>query len=187
MKPRVIHINGRGGSGKSTLERWLNEYFGWEKFKTCTTRSPRYEGESDYYFLDEDTFLERIKNNEILEMYFRKSNQSFYGAPAPSGSCIVQAEIMAHVALKKWCFQNSYDFVSIYLHIDDDVLLERLRKRNDPNESPEDRLWEDLYYEEFRDWSDVIYDYSNKTITEGVQDLIHIIESHFWDKTASHI
>lgn len=162
----VIFINGRGASGKNTLIKELNSYFGFDKFRTCTTRPPRFAGEDDYQFLTETEFFDRIKNNQILEMYFRQSNQSFYGTPAPTGDCIVQAEIMAQVALKKWCFQHGWSFLSIFLRVDENVLLERLLARKDPNEDPQTRLKEDRYYEEFLTLSDIVYDYSDKSVAQ---------------------
>jgi deoxyadenosine/deoxycytidine kinase len=84
----------------------------------------------------------------------------------------VQSEIMGVVALKKWCFQNNVPFLSIYLDIDADVLLSRLQNRADTNEKPEERLKEDEYYEVFKDWSDVVYDYNNKTVEQAIDDML---------------
>jgi len=112
-------------------------------------------------------------------MYFRQSNQSFYGTPAPHQDCIVQAEIMALTALKKWCFQNDANFLSIYINVDEAVLLERLEARNDPNEEPQVRLLEDRYHQEFAHWSDVVYEYTGKTIPEGIDDLFQVIIERF--------
>jgi guanylate kinase len=154
----ILHINGRGGSGKSTLVNALNEKLWLEKTQNYTTRKPRYEGEQGYFFVSEEEFQTRFKNNEIIESYFRKSNGAFYWLPAPKFTGIVQSEIMGVVALKKWCFQNNVPFLSIYLDIDADVLLSRLQNRADTNEKPEERLKEDEYYEVFKDWSDVVYE-----------------------------
>lgn len=39
----ILHINGRGGSGKTTLVKILNEQLGLEKTRNYTTRKPRFE------------------------------------------------------------------------------------------------------------------------------------------------
>lgn len=168
----ILHINGRGGSGKSTLVNALNEKLGLERTQNYTTRKPRYEWEQGYHFVSEEEFQLRFKNNEIIESYFRKSNGAFYWLPAPTRTGIVQSEIMGVVALKKWCFQNNVPFLSIYLDIDTEVLLSRLQSRADTNEIPEERLKEDEYYEIFKKWSDVIYDYNNKSVDQGVEDIL---------------
>jgi len=168
----ILHIDGRGGSGKSTLVNALNEKLWLVKTANYTTRKPRYEGETGYYFVTEEIFQKKFKNNEILECYFRKSNQSFYGIPAPIDTSIVQCEIMGHIALRKWCFQNEIPFFSIYLDVNETTLLQRLQKRSDTNESPEIRLKEDEYYEIFRDCYENVYDYNDKTVEEGMEDII---------------
>jgi thymidylate kinase len=76
------------------------------------------------------------------------------------------------VALRKWCFEHKVPFLSIYLDVANETLLERLQNRSDTNETPEERLQEDEYYEIFKKWSDVIYDYNNKTVEQGTDDII---------------
>ncbi|MEI6711999.1 MAG: hypothetical protein WCK88_07740 [bacterium] len=83
---------------------------------------------------------------------------------------------MQLVALRKWCFQNNTPFLSIYLYVDADKLLTRLKNRSDANELPEARLAEDAYYEVFKKWSDIIYDYNNKTVQEAVEDIMMIMK-----------
>jgi hypothetical protein len=60
--------------------------------------------------------------------------------------------------------------------IDTETLLERLRSRSDINETPEERLEEDAYYEVFKEWSDVIYDYNGKTVEEGITDIMTMMK-----------
>jgi hypothetical protein len=54
-------------------------------------------------------------------------------------------------------------------------LLTRLKKRSDVNEIPEERLREDEYYEIFKWWSDVVYDYNDITVEQGVQDILSVM------------
>lgn len=84
---------------------------------------------------------------------------------------------MGVIALKKWCFQNGVGFFSIYLDVDSAILLERLKKREDINEIPEERLKEDEYYEIFKDCSDIVYDYNDKTVEEGVEDILAMMRT----------
>jgi guanylate kinase len=168
----ILHINGRGGSGKTTLVKILNERLGLQKTRNFTTRKPRFEGESEYHFVTEDTFVENFKKSKIIECYYKDSSRALYGTAAPEQTGIYQSEVVALVALKKWSFEHNVPFLSVYVDIDTETLLERLRNRSDVNETPEERLEEDAYYEEFKGWSDVVYDYNNKTVEEGVEDII---------------
>lgn len=168
----ILHINGRGASGKSTLVHVLCERLWIPKTVNFTTRKPRFEGEQWYSFVTEEEFQTRFKKNEIIECYFRKSNSAFYGIPAPTQTGIVQCEVMGLVALRKWCFQNKVSFLSIYIDLNREKLLERLQARWDINERPEDRLAEDEYYEIFKQWSDIVYDYNGKTVEQGMEDIL---------------
>jgi hypothetical protein len=67
-------------------------------------------------------------------------------------------------------------FLSIYVDIDTQTLLGRLRNRSDTNETPEERLEEDAYYEEFKGWSDIVYDYNGKTVEQGVEDILAMMK-----------
>lgn len=180
----ILHIGGRGGSGKSVLVDALNATLWLERTKTNTTRKPRFQNEPWYWFLDEAEFLNKFRSNEIIECYFRKSNQSFYWMSAPKETGIYQTEIMGLVALRKWCFQNNIRFLSIYLDISTETLLERLTRRWDVNETPESRLAEDGYYEEFKPWSDIVYDYNGKTVEEGMSAIISIMKERGLIKTS---
>ncbi len=79
---------------------------------------------------------------------------------------------MGLIALRKWCFQNNVKFLSIYLDVSRETLLERLKNRWDTNETPEWRLQEDEYYEIFKNCSDIVYDYNNKTVEQGIDGIL---------------
>ncbi len=175
MVDYILHINGRGWSGKTTLIKLLNEKLGLEKTRNYTTRKPRFEGESEYFFVDEKTFVENFKQSKIIECYYKDSSRALYGTAAPEKTGIYQSEIVALVALRKWCFEHKVPFLSVYIDIKTLTLLERLRSRSDTNETPEERLEEDAYYEEFKDWSDIVYDYNGKTVEEWVEDIIKMM------------
>lgn len=168
----ILHINGRGGSGKSTLVNALNEKLWLEKTQNYTTRKPRYEWEQGYHFVDEGTFVENFKQSVIIECYYKDSSRALYGTAAPTQTGIYQSEVVGLVALRKWCFEHKVPFLSIYLDVANATLLDRLQNRSDTNETPEERLQEDEYYEIFKKWSDVIYDYNNKAVEEAVNDIL---------------
>lgn len=54
----MIVLLGHSASGKSTIERYMEEEFGYKRIISCTTRPPRM-GEQhgvDYYYMDEGVF-----------------------------------------------------------------------------------------------------------------------------------
>ena len=127
--------------------------------------------------MTEEAFVENFKQNKIIECYYKDSSRALYGTAAPEKTGIFQSEVVALVALRKWCFENKVPFLSVYIDITTETLLERLTKRSDTNETPTERLEEDAYYEIFKPWSDVIYDYNGKTVEQGVEDILSLMKS----------
>lgn len=77
-KPKLFVITGPSGAGKDTIVKELRERFpDIHVAVTATTREKR-GGEAegvDYFFLDVDTFNERLDNNEFME------SAQVYGRP----------------------------------------------------------------------------------------------------------
>lgn len=83
MKGQLIVISGPSGCGKTTVVRELLRQRPHLRYSvSATTRSPR-QGEVDgvdYWFLDVETFQQKIKENAFLE--WAKVHQAYYGTPA---------------------------------------------------------------------------------------------------------
>jgi len=76
----IIVLLGASGSGKSTIENELATHHGFEKIISYTTRQPR-KGEvngRDYYFTNNDTFNEMLKDGLFAE-YDEYSKGRLYG------------------------------------------------------------------------------------------------------------
>lgn len=78
----LVVISGPSGAGKGTIcKKLLKDMNDLELSVSATTRNPR-EGEIEgisYYFIDEEEFKKRIKNEEFLE--YAKVYGNFYGTP----------------------------------------------------------------------------------------------------------
>ena len=96
-KGMLVVLSGPSGSGKDTVLEVLKESdFSFDKTISATTRDMR-DGEKDgvdYYFIDKNTFEERIKNQEFLE--YTIYNDNYYGTPkseverlVDKGGCIL--------------------------------------------------------------------------------------------------
>lgn len=76
----IIVLLGASGAGKSMIENELAGHHGFEKIISYTTRSPR-DGEvngKDYYFTNNDTFNEMLKDDLFAE-YDEYSQGRLYG------------------------------------------------------------------------------------------------------------
>lgn len=78
----LVVISGPSGAGKGTICMQLLMEMSFLKVSvSATTRKPR-EGEKDgidYFFIEEEEFLKRVKNNEFLE--YAKVYGNYYGTP----------------------------------------------------------------------------------------------------------
>lgn len=65
----IVCLVGKSGSGKDTLARTLAEKSLWHNVVSCTTRPKReYEVDGkDYYFIDDETFAQKVLNGDLLE------------------------------------------------------------------------------------------------------------------------
>ena len=70
MKGHLILLMGPTGSGKGTLVKHVQENFSELKFAVSATTRKKRPGETngvEYYFLTNDEFEQKVKNNEFLE------------------------------------------------------------------------------------------------------------------------
>lgn len=75
-----IVFSGPSGAGKGTLTEMFLKDNNFKKFTTCTTRKPR-EGEKegfDYYFYDKETFLQKVKAQEMFNV--KEYGGNYYGS-----------------------------------------------------------------------------------------------------------
>lgn len=75
-----VVFSGPSGAGKGTLTEMFLKDNNFRKFTTCTTRKPR-EGEKDgfdYYFYDKETFLEKVKAQEMFNV--KEYGGNYYGS-----------------------------------------------------------------------------------------------------------
>ena len=103
-------VSGFSGAGKGTLMKaLLQKYDNYALSISATTRSPR-EGEADgreYFFITEEAFEEKIRNNELIE-YARYVNH-YYGTPrdyveqkmAEGKDVILEIEIQGALKVKE--------------------------------------------------------------------------------------
>uniref|UniRef100_A0A915JDX8 guanylate kinase n=1 Tax=Romanomermis culicivorax TaxID=13658 RepID=A0A915JDX8_ROMCU len=119
FKPVVI--SGPSGGGKSTLLKKLFDAYS-NAFAFCvshTTRKPR-PGEvngKDYYFVDRDTMLKSIENNEFLE--YAEFGGNLYGTSKKAVQdiqsfgkiCILDVELQGVRSIKKANIEARYVYI----------------------------------------------------------------------------
>lgn len=142
---KLLVISGPSGVGKGTIVKHLQDKYNELSKKlylsiSCTTRSPR-EGEKDginYYFITEDEFKEKIKDNDFLE-YNVYGTGKYYGTPKSTVlkylkkgyDVILEIDINGYKQIK----ENYPDSVGVFIMPPDtQELYNRLKNRNTESE-----------------------------------------------------
>jgi len=120
----LVVISGPSGAGKGTICMQLLMEMSFLKVSvSATTRKPR-EGEKDgidYFFIEEEEFLKRVKNNEFLE--YAKVYGNYYGTPKEEvfkqlkagKDIILEIDIQGALQVKKIIpWESSYLFFPLH-------------------------------------------------------------------------
>ncbi|MDO5088389.1 MAG: guanylate kinase [Leptotrichiaceae bacterium] len=178
-KGKLIIVSGPSGSGKSTVTKIVKDRLNIPLSVSATTRKPR-AGEingKDYYFLTEEEFKEKIKNDEFYE--YANVHGNYYGTLKETVQenldkgldVILEIDVQGALIAK----EKKKDAVLVFFKAKDmKVLEERLRKREtDSEEVIKIRLenaLKELEYENRYDCTII-----NENIEDSCQELIDII------------
>lgn len=176
----MIVILGKTGSGKTTLVNNLIEK-GYEKCITDTTRPIR-KGEVDgvdYHFLTPEVFEENLQKGLYAEhvLYKASFGDAYYGSRL---SYYEDDSKNTIIILNPYGLKMVNDLVasdnrlSIYLNLNDDLLLKRLEKRGDSKEEVQRRLGTDRQdFSDIHFYCDYIINVTDETTVEELADIVH--------------
>ena len=177
---KFVCIMGRSGSGKSTVEEYL-EKMGFRRSISYTTREPQVRNgklEQDgveYKFVDEEQFMQLVNNGNIIE--YERYGNNLYGTPRPYGSKRFVAVVCVggYKALK-----NLYgkQVIGIYLKCDTDVAMERGEKRdtNDKEQVKKRKQEDEKLLNEMEECADIVIN-SNQDINRMIADILKALKT----------
>ena len=137
----MIVITGASATGKSVAAKGLEQY-GFKKAITTTTRLPR-EGEIDgvdYFFISKDEFLQRLKDNQLVEYTLYNDNYYGCGVDQVSDDKVIVTDPNGLHAFKKL---NKENLVTFLLLCDDETREKRMINRGDKPDKVIERLTND--------------------------------------------
>lgn len=137
-KDIAIVLLGPGGSGKTTLAKWLEERMEFEKCVMCSTRSPR-PGErdgTDYRFVGSTEFESLFKNGELITRTVINGNA--YGIP--SESLRKKAVVVTDMYTLRQLKQASSSIISIYVDAPREERMRRMLQRGDAPQDIERKM-----------------------------------------------
>lgn len=163
----ILVITGKTASGKDTLiARILQKYPDFKKVLTSTSRAPREREQNsvDYNFISEPEFKQKITQGDFLEHVEYGGN--YYGTEKSQINTkdnLIWKIDPSMAGRAKEMFPNS---ISLYITVDNQTILERLRERGLPKEEIAKRMQDDLnFWNQFKDQ----YDYTVENIPGNLQ------------------
>lgn len=148
----MIVLVGKTCSGKTVLLQELKN-FGWKSITTYTTRKRREnEPEDAYHFISEEEFLEKMESGFFAEysIYETVFGKAYYGsAKADYENTTEKKAIILNPYGLKAVLKNKIEVTAIYLNATEQLIQQRLLKRNDNQKEAKRRLESDEY--DFRD------------------------------------
>ncbi|WP_185696089.1 guanylate kinase [Weissella viridescens] len=177
LKRKVFVVTGNTGTGKTSVTKYLNEFYEMPKVVTHTTRQPR-PGEMDqvdYYFESHDSF----EKNHYLEQVTYDGNQ--YGSSKEGLERAFEKNPLITIVLDTQGAATyleelpADEVVVIYLTVSKEHdLYQRLVKRGDDVQKIHERLASEEYVRDTQ-------------IPENLKAQAHIVENDDWDETKNKI
>ena len=142
----LVVISGPSGVGKSTILRRLHKID--PKLKSsvsCTTRARR-PGEAEgvqYYFITQEEFDKKVKNDELLE--WAKVHEAYYGTPRKvvenrleqGGNVVLEVDIQGAASIKDLVQHRKLKANAVFVFLippSVDILAFRLKRRKTEKE-----------------------------------------------------
>ena len=184
---KLVVISGPSGVGKGTIVSHLKKMYQEHQEKlylsiSCTTRNIR-DGEIDkvhYYFISEEEFKEKIKNNDFLE-YNQYGTGKYYGTPKSTVinylndgyDVILEIDINGYKQIK----ENYPDCIGIFIMPpNEEELYNRLKNRNTETEEVIKTRLETAKYEiENKDIYDYIIVNENNQSEASAEEIYNIM------------
>lgn len=188
-QPLVIVLSAPSGAGKTTLcNNLLKAEKNVERAITCTTRPPR-TGEADgvdYYFLAQEEFEQKIKNDEFLEFanvygnYYGTLKKEVFRKIEQGKDVLLNIDVQGAASVREASEKDEKlrrSLVSVFVGVESlDVLVNRLKNRGlDDEETLKKRLC--LAKEEIKHWKEYDYLIISASMEEDLNRLRAIVNA----------
>jgi len=172
----IIIFSGPSGVGKSTIINELLNHISLYFSISHTTRKKRKNeiNGKDYYFISLNEFNKLIEENYFIE--YEKYGTDYYGTSKEqviNDHKITVLDLEVNGASK--LLEENEDFIGIFIDIDDNELIKRLKDRGHDNEFIEKRM--ELAADQRNKINQFDYVVDNKDINTTISNILNIIYS----------
>ena len=173
----MIVLVGESASGKSSIEKHLKIYHGYNKIVTYTTRPPRY-GEVDgidYHFIDVNKFCELKEQGFFAEV---AQYRGWYYGTAKEDCTNDKVVVLTPHGLRQICKIPDINIISFYINVPRRDRLIKILQRGDDIEEAYRRSLSDVgQFDGIEDEVDYVIQNPNydKTIEEMTNEVINLI------------
>ncbi len=138
----MIILVGASASGKTVTALKLEEKYGFKKAVTTTTREKRINEKDgvDYFFLTKEEFLNKIKDNGLVEYTIYNNNYYGCGVEQVADNKVI---VVDPNGLKSFKDLNNDNIVAFLLVAPEEVRYLRMLNRKDTEENAKKRLIND--------------------------------------------
>lgn len=177
---KLIILTGKTASGKDTvMSKVLLRFPDLKRVVSSTSREQR-QGEkngTDYFFLNKEEFKQKIEKGDFIE--YVEYGGNLYGTEKrelASGHDLIW-RIDPSRAGKIRDLIKDKNILVIYLTVDDSVVLDRLAKRDFPQEEINHRMQEDqAFWEQYKDNYDFVVENVPGNLNETVDQVCNLIK-----------
>ncbi len=191
----LLILTGKTASGKDTIkDALLQRYPTLRKVITSTSRAPR-NRETDgveYNFLSRENFLKGVNEGKFLE--YVEYGGNLYGTKKVELENNLQQDVLWRIdpsragearEFIKRAFPEEIakelirKLIVIYITAPDEVILERLQRRNLPEEEIRKRMEDDKkIWEQYQGNYDFVVENTPNKLDECLDNIIRLIENH---------
>lgn len=179
----LLVLTGKTASGKDTvMGKILARFPDFKKVTTTTSRTPRDEEINgiDYNFISKEEFEQKIKNGDFIEYVNYGGN--LYGTEKTQILDNLNSNLIWRIdpsmAGKIREFTKDFKTLVIYLTVDDEVVLQRLKQRNLSPQEIERRMQEDkTFWQQYKDNYDFVVENIPGQLDQTVDKIINIVQN----------
>ena len=172
MLNNIYLICGKSGSGKTTVVEKLEQDYGYHVLKSHTTRKPRHPNDTDHIYSEISDYMIAKENNTIMASTVFDHNY-YWATRDQLEDCDLYVIDKNGIESLHEKYDGSRQLVVIYIDVDSEECISRMKKRGDNNSDVWERAKHDT--EAFKDiehLSDFIVDGNKEDVWKIIADII---------------